>query len=387
MENDKDFFPKSERVMYLSGKPLHVLAMTLVRRFRDTFGDRYPISFSAGIDRANFADAVSLGLVPVTVCTDLLRAGGYGRMRHYFEDLRKRMDELGARDVVELELLGQGQSTDAWEALAGMVVTDAPAVAGHAPSGLRERLRRQDSGEALWARLRPEVRVRNTRAYVDRLLADPRYAHAANQKHPPKVGTKLWLFDCLTCDKCIPVCPNDANFTYPLPKVEISVVKLHALPGGGFRREDGEPLRLEKKHQLATFADLCNECGNCDVFCPEDGGPYILKPRFFGSEQAFVDAAGRSGHAAQDGVFVARPPHPDTVLGRFRGQSFRVEWTEETVAFSGPGFDVRFAASDPEETLEGRVNPGASVDLTYFRILDWLRRGVLDDGRVNYVNT
>ena len=120
---------------------------------------------------------------------------------------------------------------------------------------------------------------------------------------------------------------------------------------------------------------------------PRNGGPYILKPRFFGSEQAFVDAAGRSGHAAQDGVFVARPPHPDTVLGRFRGQSFRVEWTEETVAFSGPGFNVRFAASDPEETLEGRVHPGASVDLTYFRILDWLRRGVLDDGRVNYVNT
>ena len=36
--------------MYLSGKPLHVLAMNLVRSFRARFGDRHPISFSAGID-------------------------------------------------------------------------------------------------------------------------------------------------------------------------------------------------------------------------------------------------------------------------------------------------------------------------------------------------
>ncbi|GIS37006.1 MAG: hypothetical protein Ct9H90mP9_0360 [Pseudomonadota bacterium] len=44
---------------------------------------------------------------------------------------------------------------------------------------------------------------------------------------------------------------------------------------------------LEKKHQIANFADFCNECGNCDIFCPEDGGPYVLKPRFFGSRESF----------------------------------------------------------------------------------------------------
>jgi putative selenate reductase len=349
VENHKDFFPKTEKVMYLSGKPLHVLAMSLVRKFRDTFGDAFPISFSAGIDRANFADAVALGLVPVTVCTDLLRQGGYGRMRHYFEDLGTRMDGCGARTVADFERLAYGPAP-----------SDTPLA---------------------------ESRVKNTRTYVDKLLTDPRYANAANTKSPPKVGTKLWLFDCLTCDKCIPVCPNDANFAYPLPKTEIPVVKLFALPGGGYRREEGAPLKLEKKHQIATFADLCNECGNCDVFCPEDGGPYIVKPRFFGSEEAFTGAATREGHGAQDGVFVARREGGDTVLGRFQGKSFRVELTGANVAFSGPGFDVKFVAADPETTIEGRVDDGAAVDLTYFRILDWLRRGVLDGGGVNYVNT
>ena len=81
VENRRDFFPASEREMYLSGPPLHVLAMDLVHDFRAHFGDRFPISFSAGIDHRNFPDAVALGLVPITVCSDLLKPGGYARSR------------------------------------------------------------------------------------------------------------------------------------------------------------------------------------------------------------------------------------------------------------------------------------------------------------------
>ena len=73
VENTHGFLPASEPEVYLSGPPLHVLAMHLVGRFRQTFGDRFPISFAAGIDRQNFPDAVALGLVPITVCTDLLK--------------------------------------------------------------------------------------------------------------------------------------------------------------------------------------------------------------------------------------------------------------------------------------------------------------------------
>lgn len=384
VENHKAFFPESERVMYLSGKPLHVLAMALVRRFRDTFGDRFPVSFSAGIDRTNFADAVSLGLVPVTVCTDLLRAGGYGRARHYFDDLGKRMAACGARSVEEWVLLGQGEAEASLAAVERAGRVD-PGAALACRKALTDRadLRTAAGPEALSAWL-AEARLRSTRSYVDRLLADPRYASAQNSKTPPKVGSKLSLFDCLTCDKCVPVCPNDANFTYPLPPLDIPVVKLHGLAGGGLRREEGAPLKVEKRHQLATFADLCNQCGNCDVFCPEDGGPYALKPRFFGSAQAFADAA---GEPLSDGVFVARGAGVDTAIGRFRGETFRIERVGDEISFSGPGFDVRFAAERPEETLSGRVESGATVDLTYFRILDWLRRGVLDDAGVNYVNT
>src|SRR5690606_15305669 len=71
VENRRDFLPRTEPSMYLSGPPLHVLAMELVRRFRERFSDRFPVSFAAGVDRRIFPDAVALGLCPVTVCSDL----------------------------------------------------------------------------------------------------------------------------------------------------------------------------------------------------------------------------------------------------------------------------------------------------------------------------
>jgi putative selenate reductase len=347
-----------------------------VGRFRETFADRYPISFSAGIDRHNFTDAVSLGLVPVTVCSDLLRTGGYGRMRHYFADLAKRMKALGARDVSELVLRGQGEAEGALAALADVEpkAREACLAALGAGGDLRAA-----AGPELFARWVSEAKLRNTRRYLDKALAEPRYASAANAKAPRKVGTKLWLFECLTCDKCVPVCPNDANFAYDLPKIEIPVVKL-VRQGGGYAREEGTPLSIAKKHQIANYADACNECGNCDVFCPEDGGPYNLKPRFFGSEETF------RRFATHDGFFLARAAEADTVLGRFEGKDYRLELAGGRARFAGAGFDVEFAADSPEATLEGAADEGAVIDLTYFRIMDWLRRGVLDAAELSWIN-
>ncbi len=379
VENHRAFFPTSERVMYLSGPPLHVLAMSLVARFRDTFGDRFPVSFSAGIDRQNFADAVSLGLVPVTVCSDLLQTGGYARMRHYFGDLAKRMSAAGARDLSEWVLRGQGLAEASLDAIASEA--DAVAVSAARKALADKSNLREAAGPVLFDRWLAEARVRNARHYADKVQRDPRYASAANAKSPTKVGSKLWLFECLTCDKCVPVCPNDANFTFTLPKGEIPVIRLRGREGGGFDREDAGTLRIEKKHQLANYADFCNECGNCDVFCPEDGGPYVLKPRFFGSEESFAR------FATHDGFHVARGAGGDTVLARFEGKALRLETGGERAVFKGEGFDVRFAAGDPVGTLEGRIDPGAVVDLAHFRIMDGLRVAVLDGPGVNYVNT
>ena len=324
VENHRDFFPATERDMYLSGPPLHVLAMQLVARFRERFGDRYAVSFSGGIDFRNFADAVGLGLVPVTSCTDLLRTGGYARARRYFAELAGRMAAVGASDL--------------------------EAFASQAPG----------AGD-----------------YAARVLHDARYHAARNRTVPRKIGSRLVLFDCITCDKCVPVCPNDANFTLAIPPGDIIVRKLAPDGASWIAREEGR-LTLREKHQIGNFADFCNDCGNCDVFCPEDGGPYVLKPRFFGSEERWRDPA------AGDGFYLDRRGARDLVLGRFGHAEFRLEIGEGCVYYSGRGFDVRFAEADPVGTIHGYAE--SDVDLTYYEIMKRVRAALVASNDVNYIN-
>ncbi len=89
VKNHKQVF--GDDVMYMSGAPLHVLAMNLVQKFRARMREPIPISFSGGLDAHNVAAAVAMNFVPVTTCTDLLRPGGYGRLSRYLDNLGEEM--------------------------------------------------------------------------------------------------------------------------------------------------------------------------------------------------------------------------------------------------------------------------------------------------------
>ncbi|MBI5497761.1 MAG: glutamate synthase [Deltaproteobacteria bacterium] len=373
VENRDTFFP-SEKVMYMSGPPLHVLAMTLVGRFRAAFGDRFPVSFSGGINKSNFADAVSLGIVPVTVCSDLLRTNGYERLAGYFKDLDARMAAAGARDLDEFVVRGRGKA----EAALARAGADEPHTRACRDALATGGNLRAAAGEALYAKWVAEARLLNTADYVDGLARNPRYARAQNAKPPRKVGSHLTLFDCLTCDKCLPVCPNNANFTYALPAAEIPVLKARH-DGHAWKAERQGALKTEQKHQIANYADFCNECGNCDVFCPEDGGPYVVKPRFFGSHEEF------RRHARLDGMHVARRGGALHVHGRFNAVEYVLVSDGGRSQFSGKGFDVRFREDAPESTLEGQGS--VEVDLTWAAVMRWLGNAVMDARAANYVNT
>ena len=245
VENHKTFFSRDQKQMYLSGPPLHVLAVHAAARFAEATGGRFPLSFSGGIDRTNFVDTLACGFVPVTTCTDLLRPGGYGRLPKYLKELEARMETAGVRDVASL-----------LRTLAGGV---------------------EDPERAALA---------NLKAYAEKVTADPRYAAAKNQKVPRRIGSHLALFDCIACDKCVAVCPNDANFAVEIAEGTFDAPEL-VVRGGQVLTEAGRALHVKRRRQFANYADFCNDCGNCDVFCPEEGGPYKVKPRFFGARATF----------------------------------------------------------------------------------------------------
>jgi len=137
----------------------------------------------------------------------------------------------------------------------------------------------------------------NLQAYATKVAGDPRYAAAKNAKVPRRIGSHLALFDCIACDKCVQVCPNDANFAVDTPPATLEAPDL-VIRGGHVTTESAPAYVVKRERQFANYADFCNDCGNCDVFCPEEGGPYKVKPRFFGARATF-EADAHDGFAIE----------------------------------------------------------------------------------------
>ena len=70
--------------------------------------------------------------------------------------------------------------------------------------------------------------------------------------------------ECSTiCENCVSVCPNRANVT----------IKSETLGT-----------------QILHIDSMCNECGNCETFCPYDSAPYKEKLTLFTNEDDFENS-------------------------------------------------------------------------------------------------
>jgi len=85
--NHKNIFPANEQMMYMSGRALHPISINVARKLQNEFQGKLTVSFSAGADCFNVSDVIRCGLKPVTVCSDLLKPGGYGRLQQYLENI------------------------------------------------------------------------------------------------------------------------------------------------------------------------------------------------------------------------------------------------------------------------------------------------------------
>jgi putative selenate reductase len=355
--NHKTFFPKDE-IMYLSGLPLHVITMQLVERWRQSYGPDCPISFSAGVDKHNFANCVACGFVPITTCSDLLKVGGFGRLFEYLKNLEQEMKKLGVTNIDDFILKREGNENRALES-----------------AKKDNRNRGTAVNYAGFLNISP-INIRT--------LADERYAFEKNKAVPKRIDSMLWLYDCINCDKCIPVCPNDSNFYYEIEPVEIEFTN-YSWNDGDLQTIDGGTLKIDKKHQIANFADWCNECGNCDTFCPEYGGPFIQKPSFFADRAAWLD------NATRDGFYIAKQNGLTEIVGRMEGKTYSLalDKTRPTARFQDGVVEADF---DPEthkivtvKSLAGHVAKH-QINVKIYHTLRILLIGMLNPSRVHQVN-
>ena len=221
--------------MYLSGPPLHVLSTSLLGELRRALPGRLTVddergtvevSFSAGVTKKNVADLVGLGLAPVTICSDLLKPGGYGRIRAMLGALADAMIAAGCVDLA------------AWRAhrREAAIATGRPDPIGAYVAALHDPGRNVD------------------------------YTRVGTARLPRRIDHALEPWGCVACNLCVTVCPNDAFFRVPTPS----------------------GMDIPGDQQYLLLAELCNRCGNCQVFCPEEGDPAMVKPALFLDRDRFA---------------------------------------------------------------------------------------------------
>jgi len=420
-------------VMYMSGPPLHVLTLNLADQFRKQGGAAVPLSFSAGLTAHNMANVVAMNFVPVTTCTDLLRPGGYGRLHRYMETLAIRMREVGAHAIPDLVVRHAGQGAVAIDTTIQKLLhslrrmaagshgpalgaTEAWIVGNVAPrlrawlADPRETLRavgkqiRSDFdhvgrdlprfvGEPFAQELATvqqslvdSAGLLNTPVLVEQATADPRYRWEQNRATPRKIGSRLWFYDCVACDKCVPLCPNDANFSYEAPATEIAYQNYELLAGGAFQAVQGGTFKIARCYQIANYADACNECGNCDVFCPEDGGPQAEKPRFFGSLESY------QRHVGQNGFFIEFAGGMKTIHGTISGKPYRLTLDASADCARFEDGSVAYVIQPSRNQLvnwqakNDDTTTARHFDLRAYLHLKFLLEAVSDPRRVHYAN-
>lgn len=98
-KNIKNLLPAENEMLYMSGRALHPLSVKLAEKLQKEFNGKLDISFAGGADCFNFPDLVAAGLSPVTVCSDVLKPGGYGRLVQYVDNLKKEIKSAKSKSI------------------------------------------------------------------------------------------------------------------------------------------------------------------------------------------------------------------------------------------------------------------------------------------------
>jgi putative selenate reductase len=199
VENRRGVFDR-DPTMYLSGRALHPLTVNLAATLADDLaagrggpadgdgdpdgsgagGVSIPFSFAGGADAFNLPDLLAGGIPTVTVCSDLLKTGGYLRLRQYPERIDAALDAVGAADTADL--IRRTASAG------GFVGPPAGAVDDATVLGVAAR--------------------HNLRRYAEHVRGDPRYRRATYRTDGSKTTRRLDPFDCIEAP-CLDECPVD----------------------------------------------------------------------------------------------------------------------------------------------------------------------------------
>jgi len=91
--------------MYLSGRILFPITITLASRLSREFEGTLPLSYSGGASQLNIFQIFETGIKPITVVTELLKPGGYMRMAEIARKLEPIVEKRRQLEVIDMEKL------------------------------------------------------------------------------------------------------------------------------------------------------------------------------------------------------------------------------------------------------------------------------------------
>lgn len=89
--------------MYMSGRSLYVLSMSLAKKLAHALDGKLPISYSGGADAFNIAEILQTGIQPVTVATTVLKPGGPMRFNQICDEAVTVMTDYHGIDLAKLD--------------------------------------------------------------------------------------------------------------------------------------------------------------------------------------------------------------------------------------------------------------------------------------------
>jgi len=183
--NKKDVFPASESMMYLSGRALHPISIALARKLQNDLEGTMDISFSAGVDCFNIARVIACGMKPVTVCSDLLKPGGYGRLHQYIEHLHDEFDGKQARSIDDY-ILAMVEMSGKEKHIKESSISQESVIQHHSVN---------------------QAALSNLNNYADGVADDPAYRKHSLTDPSIKTSRDLGWFDCIHAP-CTDTCPT-----------------------------------------------------------------------------------------------------------------------------------------------------------------------------------
>ncbi|MBU2513806.1 putative selenate reductase subunit YgfK [bacterium] len=167
--NRRGNLPENEKMVYMSGRPLHAISINVAAKLQACFEGSLNLFFSAGVDCFNVARVLSCNLMPITVCSDILKPGGYTRLGQYLETIKKSIRQSEAENIREYicNLANQQQNT----AKSGYI---------------------------------------NLVKYAAEVVTDERYYKSQFPYENIKTDRELSLFDC-TLAPCLSTCPTEQD--------------------------------------------------------------------------------------------------------------------------------------------------------------------------------